>query len=124
MLKEKNAVLIDVRTQPEWSFVGVPDLRPIGQWALFISWQIYPQMQIDPAFAEKVVERAGEDRDRPLLFLCRSGARSAAAASTMTAYGYHQCYNVAHGFEGDKDEKGQRGHRNGWKAEGQAWMQE
>jgi len=124
MIKDNQAALIDVRTLPEWTFVGIPDLRPLKENAHFISWQIYPHMQLDPSFVQKVVEHIGPDKDRPLLFLCRSGGRSAAAASAMTQYGYTKCYNIAHGFEGDKDEKGKRGRLNGWKVEGQPWVQE
>lgn len=124
MIRDQKATLIDVRTQPEWSFVGVPDLRPVNSWALFLSWQVYPHMQVDPNFVDRVVEKVGKDSERPLLFLCRSGGRSAAAASALTDAGYLHCYNIAHGFEGDKNEQGQRGRLNGWKAEGQPWVQE
>jgi len=49
------------------------------------------------------------NKDAPLLFLCRSGARSAAAAKAMTAAGYSTCLNVADGFEGPLDAQGKRG---------------
>jgi rhodanese-related sulfurtransferase len=32
------AVLIDVRTQPEWTFVGVPMVDRLVR----LSWQVYP----------------------------------------------------------------------------------
>ena len=48
---EANAVLVDVRTQPEWSFVGQPDLTRLGKRAVPLSWQVYPGMQVDAAFA-------------------------------------------------------------------------
>jgi rhodanese-related sulfurtransferase len=122
LTREPNAQLIDVRTPPEWSFVGVPDLSLLGKNPLFIPWALYPTMQINPDFAEHIVA-AGVAQDAPLLFMCRSGARSRAAAQAMTARGFATCYNVASGFEGDRDGSGHRGRLAGWKADGLAWMQ-
>ena len=36
-----DAILVDVRTQPEWIFVGVPDLGSLGKRAVFIPWQVF-----------------------------------------------------------------------------------
>jgi rhodanese-related sulfurtransferase len=57
------------------------------------------------------------------MFLCRSGVRSRDAAIAMTAAGFKACYNVASGFEGDKDAAGHRGTVSGWKVDGLPWMQ-
>ena len=35
---EPGAVLVDVRTVPEWQFVGVPDLAPVSKEPLFVEW--------------------------------------------------------------------------------------
>ena len=120
---DPSAQLIDVRTQPEWSFVGVPDLKGIGKKAFLLSWQVYPSMQVNGAFADKVAEIAPKP-ETPLLFLCRSGGRSAAAAAALTARGYRRCYNVAEGFEGGHDAAGHRGIAGGWKAAGLPWVQD
>ena len=119
---ESQAVLIDVRTEPEWSFVGVPDLTAVGRRAVLLSWQVYPSMARNPDFAAALAG-AAPDPAQPLLFLCRSGARSAAAAAVMTAAGYSHCYNIAGGFEGDRDATGHRGAVNGWKVDGLPWIQ-
>lgn len=109
-----GAHLVDVRTQPEIEFVGlVPD-------SLQIPWQIYPEMQINPAFSEQVLAHVGPDD--MLIFLCRSGARSVAAATYMTSRGCSRCYNVLEGFEGGKDAQGRRGFKEGWKAAGLPWV--
>jgi rhodanese-related sulfurtransferase len=89
-----------------------------------VCWQVYPQMQIDPDFAAKVDQLAGGDKDAPLYFICRSGARSRAAAQALTAAGYGRCFNVAGGFEGDVDSHGHRGMSNGWKASNLPWVQQ
>ncbi len=118
-----KAMLVDCRTLPEWMFVGVPDLRPLGKKPIFAAWQIFPAMQPNPAFAEQV--RAGGAReDTPLLFICRSGNRSKAAAMAMASLGFSRCYNVAEGFEGAIDENGHRGAAGGWKHAALPWTQE
>jgi rhodanese-related sulfurtransferase len=128
LAKDSKASLVDVRTQPEWAFVGIPDLRSLGKKAGFVSWQAYPQMQVDADFVAKVeqlvAKDAGGDKSAPIYFICRSGARSRAAAIAMTAAGYEHCYNVAGGFEGDVDGEGHRGKSNGWKAGNLPWVQQ
>ena len=122
MLEEGNAALIDVRTQPEWNFVGVPDLSSLGQQARFIEWQAYPNMAVNPEFTEAV--KAAEVRpDQTVLLLCRSGARSRNAAMALTAAGFERCFNLEEGFEGPHDADGHRGTQIGWKAAGLPWKQ-
>ena len=121
-----DAQLVDVRTRAEWTFVGVPDVSELGREPIALEWQVFPGMQIDGAFAERLeaeLEARGAGTDAPLLFLCRSGARSAAAASLMTARGRTRAHNVEGGFEGHHDEEGHRGTRDGWKADGLPWRQ-
>jgi rhodanese-related sulfurtransferase len=125
LAQEPGAVLVDVRTQPEWTFVGVPDLGNLGKRAMLLSWQVYPQMAIDADFVTKLKSQLGSaDADAPVLFICRSGARSRSAAQAATAAGFKRCYNVAEGFEGDKDASSHRGQRGGWKAAGLPWVQD
>jgi rhodanese-related sulfurtransferase len=127
MLEEQpGAVLVDVRTRPEWSFVGLPDLQSAGKEALLQEWQMFPTMQVDPQFADRLSARlaeAGVPPDAPVLFLCRSGARSRAAAMAMTAAGRTACFNISDGFEGPRNEEGHRGTVAGWKASGLPWVQ-
>lgn len=123
LVNDPAARLIDVRTQPEWSFVGTPDLSQIGKKVALVSWQVYPNMAVDPEFAGKVKAQLGEGSG-PLYFLCRSGARSRAAAIAMTDAGLGPCFNVSGGFEGDKDASSHRGRANGWKAADLPWVQD
>jgi len=118
-----DAILVDVRTQPEWVFVGVPDLSPLGKRAVFIPWQVFPSMQVNGEFA-KQVQAAGAKPEAPVLLLCRSGARSRAAAITLTQMGFTRAYNISGGFEGPHDGKKHRGAKDGWKADGLPWMQD
>jgi rhodanese-related sulfurtransferase len=123
---DRKAVLVDVRTQPEWTFVGVPDLTALDKAPIFLEWQTYPEMQQAADFAPRLsaaLEARAADRATPVVFLCRSGARSRAAAVALTASGWSRCYNIADGFEGVLDERRKRGAVGGWKARGLPWTQ-
>lgn len=116
------AVLVDVRTDAEWNFVGVPDLAEAAKQVVLIPWQSYPAMQVNPAFLEQLA-RAGATPQHKLYFLCRSGARSMSAALAAVQAGFPHCFNVADGFEGPLDAEGHRGLLGGWKAAGLPWRQ-
>jgi rhodanese-related sulfurtransferase len=123
---DKTALLVDVRTQAEWTYVGVPDLTAIGRAPLFLEYQTFPEMQVRPGFgqiAAAVVRAAGARPDTAIFMLCRSGARSRAAAVALSAEGFARVYNVSEGFEGEADENGHRGRAKGWKAAGLPWSQ-
>jgi len=128
LTQEPGAVLVDVRTRPEWAFVGIPDLANLGKKTVLLSWQNFPDMAIDADFAAKLKAQIGDaamdPKGGPVLFICRSGARSRSAAIAATAAGYARCYNVSEGFEGDKDGASHRGQRGGWKHAGLPWVQD
>jgi len=119
---DSDTVLLDVRTRPEWQFVGLPDLASIGKKVVLVEWQRYPDGGIDPDFVA-AVERESVGKDAVILTICRSGVRSAAAAAALTAAGFATCFNVADGFEGPMNASGQRGSAAGWKAAGLPWRQ-
>ncbi len=123
---DAGAVLIDVRTRPEWTFVGLPDLSTLNKRVVTVEWQTFPDNRIDPGFVEKLsklLDEAGVAKDAELFFVCRSGARSQAAAAAMAGAGYTRCRNVADGFEGPLDSTHKRGQVAGWKAAGLPWRQ-
>ncbi|MCB1936634.1 MAG: rhodanese-like domain-containing protein [Nitrosomonas sp.] len=107
--------LVDVRSQAELDWVGrIPDAKAI-------ELRSYPGMQPNPEFLKQLTEQV--DKNLPVLFICRSGARSDQAAKLATEASFTSCYNILEGFEGDKDEKGHRGTSAGWKAAGLPWEQ-
>ena len=123
---DSTSVLIDVRTQAEWAYVGTPDVQALGKTPLFLEWQTYPSMAVDANFAarlEALLLSGGVERGASLVFLCRSGARSRHAAIAMTSAGRGPCFNVSDGFEGRLDDSRQRGGVSGWKAGGLPWTQ-
>jgi rhodanese-related sulfurtransferase len=118
---DPDAVLVDVRTGAEWSYVGLPDLSHIGKHVIPLEWQRFPDGALNTTFVEQLRE-AGVGEGAPIYFLCRSGVRSAAAAEVATAAGLGPAYNVSDGFEGPLDHDG---HRTvaGWKVAGLPWRQ-
>ena len=120
--EEAAATLVDVRTVAEWSYVGLPDISELGKQPLLIEWQTFPDLSVNPQFAESLAH-AVPDPQTTVVFLCRSGSRSGSAAMSMAALGYSHSYNLAGGFEGDPDSERHRGTLNGWKAAGLPWTQ-
>ena len=114
-LMQAGAKLVDVRTRPELLYVGkIPG-------SIALEWQTYPGNQPNPEFLGELA--AVTDKDEALMFLCRSGARSHAAAEAATQAGWRECYNVLEGFEGDKDAEQHRNTRGGWRKAGLPWVQ-
>lgn len=110
-----EAVLVDVRTDAEREWVGyVPGAVPLA-------WKQWPGMTLNPAF-DGGIRAAGEDGNKKLVLLCRSGVRSIAAARRATELGI-TAYNILEGFEGDADAQGQRGKKGGWRFHGLPWKQ-
>jgi rhodanese-related sulfurtransferase len=115
LLDRPNAVLIDCRTTAEWTWVGVPAVAGTR----FVEWNHWPQGIPNPDFTTQAGE--GLAADQPVLMLCRSGGRSAAAAHALTDAGFTEVYNIAGGFEGDVDAEGHR--TGGWRGAGLPWQQ-
>ncbi len=82
MLKEnKDAVLIDARTDMEIAEVAIPG---------------YTQIDVShPHFQEKLQKL---DKDKHYLVYCRSGARSASLANFMGQLGFRHVYNLRGGI--------------------------
>ncbi len=110
-----GARLVDVRSRAELDWVG----RVPG--AIEIEWAHYPGMTRNEHFAAHFRQQV--DTEGLIFFLCRSGARSDAAARLLTQAGYSGCYNILEGFEGDKDARGQRNKVGGWRHAGLPWVQ-
>ena len=120
--RDPDAVLIDVRTNAEWAYVGLPDLSSLGKSVQRVSWVLFPDMTKNPSFIDEI-SICQPNKAAPMIFLCRSGVRSIAAAEAATRAGYSNSYNVLDGFEGSPDGHGHRGKIGGWKAAGLNWKQ-
>jgi rhodanese-related sulfurtransferase len=114
-LMQRGAKLVDVRTRPELLFVGkIPG-------SVTIEWQTYPGNLPNPEFLGELAAAVG--KDEPVMFICRSGARSHGAAEAAARAGWRESYNVLEGFEGDKDREQHRNSVGGWRKAGLPWTQ-
>lgn len=120
---EPKALLIDVRSQMEFLFIG----HPVD--AIHIPWIDEPDWNINPHFAAEVrkLVLGGLDHKSghnvPILLVCRSGKRSLEAGELLIKEGFHEVYNVADGFEGELDDHHHRSTLAGWRFEGLPWAQ-
>src|SRR5512146_1301095 len=115
MRSAPGAKLVDVRTRAEIDWVG----RVPG--AVEIEWANYPGMKQNPNFLAALEQQV--NKESLVMFLCRSGHRSHAAAMVATQAGYANCFNILEGFEGDKSPNNQRNALNGWRVAGLPWEQ-
>ncbi len=123
-----DAVLVDVRTKAEWSFIGIPDLNSLNKQVVLQEWKQFPDMSLNESFIANLLEQFGGTAPSKIYFMCRSGVRSMQAAFAVSEALYakgqtSQCVNVLEGFEGDLDSVRHRGIINGWKVRGLAWGQ-
>jgi rhodanese-related sulfurtransferase len=121
---DPRAVLVDVRSDMEFLFVG----HPAG--AIHIPWIDYPDWKINENFVTEVrklvlwgICHESANSGAPVVLICRSGKRSLEAGILLNKEGFCDVYNVADGFEGELDEDHHRGTRGGWRFEGLPWEQ-
>ncbi len=116
LVSDGRAVLVDVRTGEERKFVGqVPD-------TLHVAWMTGTAMNRNPRFVKELEVKV--KKDAVVVFLCRSGKRSAAAAEAAAKAGFVNAFNILEGFEGDLDAAQRRGGLGGWRFHGLPWIQD
>ena len=116
LFSRDEAQLVDVRTAEERKFVGhVPGSQ-------HVAWATGTALTRNPRFVREL--EAKTVKHAPILLLCRSGKRSAAAAEAATLAGFTAVYNVLEGFEGDLDTQQRRGDSGGWRHWGLPWVQD
>ncbi len=124
-----KALLIDIRAEMEYLFIGHP------KGAIHVAWIDEPDWKINPRFATDVrkVMLGGiisdhEDKDHqidaaPVLLICRSGRRSLEAGKALVKDGFTTVYNITEGFEGPLDAEHHRSTLGGWRFHGLPWEQ-
>ncbi len=110
--------LVDVRTRAELDWVGRPAIDT-AQYS-HVEWIQYPGSVPNAAFMEQLREVTSPDT--PVLFLCRSAARSKLAAVLAHKDGFTKAFDLLEGFEGDKDGQGHRKTVSGWCFRGLPWI--
>ncbi len=134
---EKNrstSLFLDIRSPAETAFVGMPAMVdgnvPYMVAPDFPVWdeaRSTLKLELNPDFLPEVRRRLsakGLTPDNPVVLICRSGDRSAAASNLMAEAGFKTVYTVVDGFEGDLAADGPNAGRrvvNGWKNAGLPW---
>jgi rhodanese-related sulfurtransferase len=134
---KKNAsrsLFLDIRTPAETAFVGMPAMVDAN-----VPYMVEPdfpvwddakntlQLELNPDFLAEVRRRLsakGLTPDDPVVLICRSGDRSAAASNLLAEAGFKIAYTVVDGFEGDLAAGGPNAGRravNGWKNSDLPW---
>ena len=118
-----SALLIDIRSNMEFLFVG----HPAG--ALHVPWIDEPDWEVNPDFVKEVrqlmlggVCDQGESTP-PIILICRSGKRSVDAGNVLLDAGFHNVCHIDEGFEGERDTEHQRSTLGGWRFRGLPWQQ-
>jgi rhodanese-related sulfurtransferase len=130
----RKALFLDVRTTEEVTFLGMPEQAdasvPYMREPDFPVWDSAKntyKLELNPDFLPEVRRRLSEkglQPGDPIVLICRSGDRSAAATNLLTEAGFKNVYSVVDGFEGDLATDGPKaGQRsvNGWKNAGLPW---
>lgn len=114
---DPDALFVDCRSEAEYFFVG----HAVG--SMHVAWYDGPDWELNPHFSNEIRKLCGHSSARPVVLICRSGKRSVDAGLALEHAGFTQVYNVLHGFEGDLNERHQRGLLNGWRHDGLPWEQ-
>lgn len=106
---DEESVLVDVRTPQEIESLGSADLSSFNKNVVFIPWinDLIFRSENEKFLIE--LKKLIPNRDTKIVFMCKAGRRSLAAAIEAASVGYDQCFNLTGGFgQGEND--------SGWKS--------
>ena len=120
-----GALLIDVRSELEWKKIGIPDLGDLNERLVLLELQSMPSMEINQNFLAELEETLRNRNVKNVMFMCKAGVRSQAAAVKSTSVLLNanksiKICNVSDGFEG-KGFSIFGGKTSGWKNSGLPW---
>jgi rhodanese-related sulfurtransferase len=78
--------LVDVRADIEL------DLEGFVPGSIHVPWAVAPHFEVNPAFVSELEQKVA--KDEVLLFHCRRGSRSAAAATAATEAGFRNAFSI------------------------------
>ena len=122
---DRNALFIDCRSDAEFLLIGHSVVKHgDGQESRpeQVMWSDEIRMETNPDFVNQVAALS-TSKDQTIVIICRSGRRSKLACEALEAVGFTATVNVAHGFEGDRNDIDQRSSLNGWRFDGLDWEQ-
>lgn len=122
--KNSKALLIDIRSNMEYLFVGHP------KGSIHVPWIDEPDWVVNPHFEREIRQlllggvSEGEGADgTPIILICRSGKRSIDAGNLLIQHGLKNICHISEGFEGDLDHEHHRSSSGGWRYHGLPWEQ-
>ncbi len=121
--QDSRALLIDIRSNMEFLFVGHP------RGAVHVPWIDEPDWDVNPHFVRDIRQLMlggvceQETGTPPVILICRSGKRSAEAGKALLEAGLHNICHVDEGFEGELDDSHHRSSLGGWRYRGLPWEQ-
>ena len=92
--KEGGALLVDIRRPDEWQVSG----RPAGAIGVTLE---------DPDFVKKIASAAGNDPQRMIILICRSGRRTLVGMNMLHQAGFAKACHIGAGMIGSE-------HGPGW----------
>ena len=98
-----DAVLVDVRTRPEWAYIGTVNLDALNRKPILIEWLRYPDMAVNSTFATDLLDHLNGKIPSKIFFLCRSGVRSLAAAQNVAEVAWHKAQRAEFNSDGTLD---------------------
>lgn len=118
-----KAILIDIRANMEFLFVGHP------KGAIHVPWIDEPDWIVNPDFVKEVrklmlggvCEQC--EGTPPIILICRSGKRSVDAGNKLLEAGLKSICHVTEGFEGELDSEHHRSSLGGWRYHNLPWEQ-
>ena len=113
-----HSLFVDVRAPEELASSGVATTVD-ADVPLFLLSGGDGKPRPNPDFVAQVESRLaakGLTKDDAVVVMCRTGRRSALAASLLAEFGFSRVYSVVDGFEGDEPGAG-------WKNKGLPWRQ-
>ena len=69
LASDPEAILVDVRTRAEWTFVGLPDLTSLGKRVVPIEWTSFPDGAPNPAFLDELRAWGGRRVSGPAILV-------------------------------------------------------
>lgn len=122
MQGNSKIVLIDIRSNMEYLFVGHP------KGAIHVPWIDEPDWTINPHFVRDVRQLllgglSEGEAGLPVILICRSGKRSVDAGKLLMENGLSFICHVSEGFEGELNNDHHRSENGGWRYHGLPWEQ-
>ena len=121
--KDSKIILIDIRANMEYLFVGHP------KGAIHVPWIDEPDWVVNENFVKEIRQlMLGGICDQskggpPIILICRSGKRSVDAGNALLEAGLKKICHINEGFEGELDSQHHRSSVGGWRFHGLPWEQ-